>query len=77
MRLRGDVDGLRVNLRALPTPARGDLLDLFGLDIADHQLRLLRLEAGDDRLANALGRAGDHHHLVFQAIAVLRLGDFG
>ena len=77
LRLGRDVDRLRVDLGAAFAPVSGDLLDLLGLDIRDHQTRLLGLEAGNDRLADALGGAGDDHHLVLQPLAIGRFGHGG
>jgi hypothetical protein len=51
-----------------------NFLDLFSLDITDHQARLLGLEARDDGLAYALGGTGDDHDFVLQSLAVSRLG---
>jgi hypothetical protein len=48
---------------------------LYPLNIADDQPGLLRCEAGDDRFANTLSRAGEQHDFVFQALALRRFGN--
>src|SRR5450830_147193 len=68
--LGGNVHGLGMDLGATFTPAGSHTFDFLALDIADHQPRLLCLEAGDYRLADPLGRPGHHHHFAFQPVAV-------
>ena len=67
----GDVGSQRAHLTAPLAPAGGDPLGLVALNVSDDHLGLLRLEAGHDGLANALGAAGDDHDFAFQALAAL------
>ncbi|MNL19449.1 hypothetical protein D3C87_1406490 [compost metagenome] len=64
----------RHDIGAFIPPMRRNLFDFFGLDVADDQLGLLGREGRDNRLADALGGAGQQHHFVFQALALGRIG---
>ena len=74
LRRLGDVGFQGPHFAAPLAPAGGDPLGLFALDVTDHDLGLLRLEAGHDGLADALGTTGDDHDLAFQALAALGFG---
>ncbi|MOA50775.1 hypothetical protein D3C78_1738430 [compost metagenome] len=64
----------RLHVKAFAPPLRRDDFDFFGLDIADDQPGLLGGKCRDNRFADALGSAGQQYHLVFQALALGRLG---